>query len=242
MQNTSDVVLEQTACSKCSSSDAFTIYDDGHCHCFSCGYHMYSNRFIPNNKNNKEEKKYALPSDCSDYIPAVALAWLDKYEISQEDILEHKFKWSDSKELLIFPIYREDYNLVMWQGRYFGQNKRHPKYITRGQRQEVLHILGIDKGNRLVFTEDLISAIKISKIAPAMPLWGSHISATLLSRIYKIFPKTAIWLDSDKYKEAIKFQMIASQFGDCRLMYSTNDPKCYSIYELGGMCHGLFDW
>ena len=31
-------VISQGACPHCSSSDAYTEYDDGHAYCYSCNY------------------------------------------------------------------------------------------------------------------------------------------------------------------------------------------------------------
>lgn len=40
----SKVVSKNQPCPKCTSSDAYQIYDDGHGHCFSCGHHTWPNK------------------------------------------------------------------------------------------------------------------------------------------------------------------------------------------------------
>ena len=36
MDNTDSRMIKQQACPHCSSSDAYTLYDDGHAYCYSC--------------------------------------------------------------------------------------------------------------------------------------------------------------------------------------------------------------
>ena len=36
--------ISQGACPFCDSSDAFTLYDDGHGYCFSCGGYQHADK------------------------------------------------------------------------------------------------------------------------------------------------------------------------------------------------------
>jgi len=47
-----DKVIKQGACSNCSSSDANTLYEDGHWYCFSCNTYTPPERKQMNNNNN----------------------------------------------------------------------------------------------------------------------------------------------------------------------------------------------
>lgn len=228
----SNIVIRQTACPVCPSSDAFTEYDDGHCKCYSCGHFIPAGRII-RLRQTKPKDKYAvsLPSDCSSDLPVSALEWLNKYEITLQEARENKFKWSDERQLLIFPIYGNDSTLLFWQGRYFGKDNK-PKYDSRGVKEDILHIISEGKGEEIILTEDLLSAIKVGRQNVAMPLWGSHISINQFKRLFLRFPKVGIWLDSDKFKEAIKYASIGSQIGLTRVIYTELDPKCLSNEQI----------
>lgn len=228
----SSVILEQGACTNCTSSDAFTIYDDGHCKCFSCGHFIPPNR-ISVMAQSKEKKSHVicLPADSSSDLPVFTLEWLNKYDITLQEAREHRFVWSDKEQLLLFPIYGNDSTLRFWQGRYFGKEKK-PKYNSRGMPKDLLHIISEEKGDEIILTEDLISAIKVGRQFPAMPIWGSFISIDQFKRLFLRFTKVGIWLDSDKLKEALKYASIGSQIGNTRVIYSELDPKCYSDNEI----------
>ena len=47
-----DKVIKQGACPNCSSSDANTLYEDGHWYCFSCNTYTPPERKQMNNNNN----------------------------------------------------------------------------------------------------------------------------------------------------------------------------------------------
>lgn len=228
----SNVVIQQTTCPVCPSSDAFTEYDDGHCKCYSCGYFIPAGRVIRIPKNEqKANYVVSIPSDSNSDLPVSALEWLNKYGISLQEAREHKFKWSQEKSLLIFPVYGNDSTLLFWQGRYFGKDNK-PKYDSRGKKENILHIISEDKSEEIILTEDLLSAIKVGRQNAAMPIWGSHISQDLFKRLFLRFPKVGIWLDSDKFKDGIKYASIGSQIGKTRVIYTELDPKCLSDEEI----------
>lgn len=228
----SNVVVQQTACPMCPSSDAFTEYDDGHCKCYSCGYFVPAGRIVRINPTKKKDSQIvSLPRDtCSD-LPVSALEWLSKYDISLQEAREHKFKWSDERQLLIFPIYGNDSSLLFWQGRYFGKENK-PKYDSRGKKEDILHIISENKSEEIILTEDLLSAIKVGRLSASMPVWGSHITIDQFKRLFLRFSKVGIWLDSDKFKDAIKYASIGSQLGSTRVIYTDLDPKCYSDIQI----------
>lgn len=230
----SNLVVEQTACPKCPSSDAFTIYDDGHCKCYSCGHFVPAGRVVRINEAKPKDKyEVRLPRDSNTDLPAFALEWLNKYDITLQEAREHKFKWSEEKQLLLFPIYGHDSTLIFWQGRYFGTEKK-SKYDSRGKKEDIIHIISPKEQDvertydEVILTEDLLSAIKVGRQQAAMPIWGSYISIDQFKRLFLGFDRVGIWLDSDKFKEVIKYASIGSQIGLTRLLYTELDPKCLS--------------
>lgn len=230
-------VLRQGPCPYCSSSDAFTEYDDGGHHCFSCHAHQ------PGNAYKKMMEKLTttlkpvaecppLPEDTTSPLDARAMAWVKKYSITDAEIDQNQMLWSEEKQLLIFPVLNEVGEVLMWQGRYFGPKKTHPKYLTRGLKESLVHIIGQDKKGSLVLTEDLISAIKVSRVAPAMPIWGSSISPELVQRLRLLYPEVLLWLDFDKRDTSIKLAMKHCLWIHIDPLITQLDPKCYSDDEI----------
>ena len=241
--------IKHEACPDCKSSDALAVYDDGHTYCFSCrAYHAGTSKYkVQKEKNNNNKNDTPLlPLDFTIDLPPEALNWLRKYGITHSDIRLHRFGWSQggfviakrTKEpivyapLLIFPIFDQRDNLLMWQGRYFGpENKRAPKYWTVGNKEEIIHILGA--GETVILVEDLLSAIRISKHAASVPIFGSIINNLLITRLSRYFSKCLIWLDKDKraYSEGRMLSM-RPLFDMVGTIKSECDPKEYNDEEI----------
>lgn len=160
------------------------------------------------------------------YLPNHAKEWLAKYELTKEQLDVLSPLYSFNKDLLIFPIYAQG-ELIMYQGRYFGDNPKHPKYLTYGAK-DVLHILG-KQTDSVCVVEDIISAVKVSTVMQAMPLWGSNLSLKDATRLSKMFTTLVIWLDHDKAKESVKQrQAFAPLFQQSLSIITELDPKEYS--------------
>jgi len=237
-------IVSQGPCPRCASSDAYTEYDDGGTHCFSCGLHTPGNAYkkllggaTVTQKKLKLSLCPPLPGDAARLlgwgIDGVfhVVDWLQRYGITHAEMDEYQFLYSPEKRYLIFPVYDPNGNLVMWQARYFGDNPSHPKYITRGVPADVLHILG-RPSDSIVLVEDLLSAIKVSRVAAAMPLWGSHISANLIQRISLEYSSAILWLDYDKRVEAV--EMAIGKAIPIKVVITKHDPKMYNDIEIQG--------
>lgn len=242
--------LYQTNCKACGSSDALTVYED-HVYCFSCRFYQRTKSINPklikkafDNKNDNSAGDLGLPVDCRQELPLVALDWLKQYNITAQDIHEHHFCWSEEGKVirrgtpqeqrfspcLVFPVYDPFGNLVMWQGRYFGTDPRVVKYYHRGAK-DTLHIIG--KSGIIVLVEDIISAIRVSKVARACPLFGSSINLDFLIRLHGVTNEFLIWLDADMGKKAQGAAERATQFFDRVGVIQTElDPKCYKHEEI----------
>jgi len=234
--------LYLTPCSNCGSSDANAVYSDGHSYCFSCKHIEGGVRSIQSMRTEwkKQYSQMVLPEDFDYDIHQEGREWLGKYSLSNKEIVENRFGWSEKgvllrkrniqiAPLLVFPIYDQVGHLLMWQARNFGAVG--PKYLTKGAK-DVLHILG--EGDHVVLTEDLLSAIKVSRITSAMPLWGSFLSLEDARRLSKRFSKLSLWLDKDKTQEAFKQARNYSHLfkEGCSTIRSERDPKEYSTEEI----------
>jgi hypothetical protein len=182
-----------------------------------------------------------LPPDTCRDIPDNGRDWLSSYGLDWNDITSHRIGWSDGglvladgtlfSPCLIFPVYDRFGNLLLWQGRYFGSQKGAPRYYTRGGR-DCIHLLG--KGGPINVVEDMVSAIKVSKVARAIPLFGSSVSLEFLLRLNRISDRFNIWLDSDKAQYARKTKQRAMQFFEhVGVIVTPLDPKCYTPAEIG---------
>lgn len=233
--------LRHAPCPNCGSSDARAIYDD-HEYCFSCKDNTGNKRSLTYYRNEAKQHytTMILPEDFEYSIDKQGLTWLSKYSLTQKEIIVNRFGWSNKgiflkksnttiAPLLVFPVFNEDGHLMMYQCRNFGEVG--PKYLTYGAKDH-LHILG--EGDTIVLTEDLISAIKVSRITSAMPVWGSFLSPENAKRLSSRFSKAYMWLDKDKSQEAFKqAQEYSYLFKDgCTSIRTERDPKEYSAQEI----------
>lgn len=228
--------LHHTNCPDCGSSDALGVFDDGHTWCFSCGAYTTSASLSIDNMENilldkqKERKPTDLPDDFTFNIPNEALAWIKQYSITNQELKDNRIGWSKSGELLIFPYFGEDDEILMWQGRYFP--KRNPKVYTCGDCSSclVLHMVsgtGGGLGDSVVcVVEDPVSALKVGRYVNTTPLFGSHLSIKQAQRIASQFKVMILWLDQDKTKDMIKYaEKYKYFFDDIHIISTELDPK-----------------
>jgi len=176
------------------------------------------------------------PEGWSNTIPERAYNWLTSYELSLNEILNNKIQWDESRQLLIFPVYSPSGDLVMYQGRYFGENEKHPKYLTFGPVVGTYNIHWCSNpliDDCVVVVEDFISAIKVSRVVTSMPMFGSNLNTKQIGVLATLFSKIIWWLDPDKQGEYPKLVNRASLFFDpVHCVYSDLDPKYYSTKEI----------
>lgn len=180
-----------------------------------------------------------MPEDSDTNYPAIALDWIAQYELTKTDLLNHNTLWSESLQRLIFPVFGDE-GLLAYQGRYFGPSapegvKSYPKWHGRGDLKNTFNILGDDSG-KVILVEDIISAIKLSKLTRAMPLYGSHVGIDRFKRLRMLVePSAEVWiyLDPDKRKESIVEARRGELCGlKTKVVYSERDPKEQSFTEL----------
>jgi Zn ribbon nucleic-acid-binding protein len=222
--------VKHEPCPSCGSRDNLGVWSDGHSFCFGCGYRTGPEGNLGTARRRldgevKGESVPPLPEDVSTYIPEVPYNWLKKC-LTDEEILKHRIGWSQGRLSVVFPVFDQQGNLLMWQSRYFGPLGNFPKYLTKGYKGDILHVLGEHPSNRVVLVEDLISAIVVSRVENSMPLWGSTIHLKTLRQLARYYGQIAIWLDSDKLKEAVKAQGVARLlFESVEVLHTEEDPK-----------------
>lgn len=207
-------------------------YSDGHEYCFG-GHGLIRNgsaitKFKVEQESRSVITELALPVDCDITYPHECLAWVSQYELNRNDLLNHDVMWSESWKRLIFPVYDGEKGLVLWQGRYFGDNPDKAKWFTQGDAKSVFHILG--NSNILILVEDIVSAIKLERAGYAvMPLFGCVVGGYRFGKLRLLqnnSSKTIVWLDEDKRTEAVREAKLGRLFGlDCTVIFSKRDPK-----------------
>jgi hypothetical protein len=238
-------LVRKTRCPRCAkqgndrSGDNLAVYDDGHEYCFACGYRTTT--VTTKTMARKLAKKMTLTSDTEpDFsvenytykLPSVALRWLDKYGVTEQERIVNRMVYDLDKDLLVLPIYDGD-RLVVVNCRYFGDNPDYPKYITKGWKSGHYKLFHQPQSRVYVLTEDYISALKVGRVANAIPLLGAHVSPTLVLSCLGKCDYLRIWLDRDKADEAIRFAGRARQWHpNCATIVTEKDPKDYSTEEI----------
>ena len=225
------------------------IYTDGSKYCFSCGLIIDPTNLsvetlaqrlglpAPITKKGTSKNGVVLPSDYSRNLPDEAIDWLRLYGINDAEIEQHHIGWSKNHERVIFPVFDSFDNLLMWQGRYIPTSvgrPSQPKCFTQGFAESVYHIVGDPDDTSLCIVEDILSCIKVSRVMPCMPLWGSVISTKRLVNLTDVVESLVIWLDHDKQDYAIKRALYARPlFNDnVRVVATKYDPKVYGTEEI----------
>jgi len=245
------------------SGNNLAVYSD-HSFCFSCGYkekgrisrspgneggnYSQSSQRLRQQALRDSQQCPPLPNDYVLSLPSVGVKWISQYGITNKEIAVNRIGWSDNgftlggrgnqppiqySPCMVFPIFDIQGTLLMWQARYFGTEKSYPKYITKGKPNEIIHLLGKDTPT-LVIVEDLLSAIKVSRVSRCCPLWGSSPSMVFLNRFRTITNHLVIWLDPDKTIEAEKLRKrVSIIFDKVSIIHSDSDPKVYDENKIG---------
>jgi len=104
-----------------------------------------------------------------------------------------------------------------------------------------MHILGLTNEAKcgIVLVEDMVSAIKVSRYLPAMPLFGNNCSARQLVRLNRVTDRIFIWLDPDMKRRSHWLASAATEVGlKTKVIHSNRDPK----EELDERIKDACDW
>lgn len=231
MQSESYVVRKERcpACARLGndrSMDNLAVFSDGHSYCFRCGYVTGRKTFAK--PVDKPATELVLPQDVTSELPFEARVWLGQYSLARLDIQENSIMWSPHWSRIIFP-YFDDTGLIAWQGRYVGEDKTKAKWFSQGKIHEIIHPIKICK-REAVLVEDIISAIKVSKVVGSIPIFGSSVSTQHLLRLKKIVDRVWYWLDPDMRTKSVSMASTARLYGlDAKVIFSDKDPKEESI-------------
>lgn len=243
--------VDHTKCPECAklgrdrSGNNLALYSDGSEYCFSCGYYRKASGVRAFKKAApRTDRAIQLPFDSTNELPSFVREWLGQYSLTDLDIQLNSILWSEHWQRMILPILIEG-ELVAWQGRYFPSEvntegrsfdpQSKAKWFSQGNIHEILYLVGNTKTDRVVLTEDIISAICVAKVPTvcAMPVFGSHISTKTILRLKQYYDIIDVWLDYDKAKESMKFSNTIRSIGcSSKSIITPKDPKEYSQEEI----------
>lgn len=221
--------LHHIPCPKCGSRDNCGEYDD-HFFCFGCKYYKPKDDIgsVRSRYNQRQSQEIAGDSNSIETslpIPPEPLRWLLSYGITLQEIESSSISWNEEQQLLVLMKAPE-----YWQARCFGNQKT--KYLSKGTKPLTFY----GYADKLVCVEDILSAIKISRLSPewcALPLLGCSLSEDFIQRLSGRFKSVVIWLDRDKAKDALAIARNLKQRGfNASIVVSPLDPKEYSKEEI----------
>lgn len=225
-------------CPKCGSRDNLSRYSDESAWCWGCGYLEKSPLEVRLKQLTQPEMTVVksteniLPDDATEIIMPQHLAWLKQYGLTNDEISQ-SFLSIPSRNSLACIIERdpETQAVLSYQERNFD---RKPKYLTYGKvKNHIWSPRGLT-GEACVMVEDAVSAIKVSRVLPAVALFGCNLDRNTATRLSRLVDGAYIWLDPDKRLEAT---LIANRLGwlfkdGIHVIWSDKDPKEHTMSQI----------
>lgn len=215
--------LRHEPCPKCRevgndrSGNNLARYSNGSAFCFSCGYLERAERYSP--QGGTRESGDRPPRDLTPDIPSPNKEWLAQY-LTEEEIRKH-FVYSPSLQRHIFQ-----------EGSYWEARSvtRQPKTLSHGDKPFIL----FGRGGTICVVEDVVSAIKVGRVAAGLPLFGNSLPPDWMVLLAKLRPsRILIWLDPDMATQSWKLtRKMNSLCGCARSVRSEMDPKDYSTEQI----------
>lgn len=206
-------------------------------HCFNCGKSGFEkcspaergkNYAQKRNMKTETDEKNTTCELPSDYRPITKHKWLSDYGITEEECLAYRIGISEKMGRIILPIYDENELLLGYQAR--AIEKSNVKYITHKNTDKPLLFLSNRRdGDRVVIVEDILSAIKVGRVAPAIAILGSPERAGKGVKLkIRGYPLVIIWFDADKLKSGLLWASHLKCLGhDTSVVWTDRDPKEY---------------
>lgn len=215
-------------------------YDGLHAHCFRCDdttvHQMQTSMTAVSAalRARAEElfsARVALPSDFTLDIPEQHAVWLYKASILKEQARRYGIGWSKELGRIILPVYTPAKELAFIQARAVDFPKQQPKYLNNAGAAAKRALFLADENpvrrDVLVFTEDILSAIRVGRFCEAGAICGVRVNDYVLS-ILSRYKTIILWLDPDTagvsgMRKAAK--LIELYHDDVRRILSQRDPK-----------------
>lgn len=166
--------------------------------------------------------------------PLHARVWVYKAGLNNDELQRLGFRYSDRSDRVIMPVLNDDKYIVFWQARGFSDAV--PKYIAPAvDRSNIVAKHGVGKGELLVLTEDILSAIKVGRQCEAWCIMGTSLPDPIIMQIVNRDRPVLIGLDPDAAgrRGAGKVRKTLAALGIKVLVsYMERDPKLHSNQEI----------
>lgn len=228
--------------------DGLTILAYCH-HCGKRGYHNQTdsaniktllaakeNRKVLAKVGGKYEHK--LPRDCKSFgsdWPTPARVWVRRYGITKRELDDYGICYSESLGRVVMPVYDGD-GLALYQARKIFDFDDGPKYLTYHNRNGSVWFSHLPSIRTLVICEDILSAIKVSRLLPSCAVLGTSISDKSFNIITKQFDEFIIFMDDDNIDVRTKQLTLKNRlemFGKVRIVHTKGkDAKEHTNQQL----------
>lgn len=226
-----------TECPKCraigndKAGDNLVVYENGHSHCFACGYHVFPKYAKPIKESKPYGPKGVLPTDFTREVPAAAWKWLLQYGLPYTHWKDYTGYSKEAGERLVFTIPGES-GVAFSIGRLLQDaTKDQRKWYVWGDSHKHCHVVGRGRGSVTVLVEDLISAHKVGEVTEAIPLFGTAIHPCHYYYLINSNKPVVLWLDKDQElhvkKKALQLESIIDK--PVKLVITDKDPKSLSL-------------
>jgi hypothetical protein len=186
--------------------------------CFACGYFVKP-RIVAIKEKLRES---AADNLLRGALPFHAREYLKRYLSNQE--IDAHFTWDVRRDRLVL--------LDTLPGFYWGRDPtgKDPKVISLGFTPlRIFTELDVNKCRTCVIVEDPISALKVSRHCPTVPLFGAHLPEDWMRSMTRFpFANLIFWLDEDKAKQALTYALMLKNLFHTNIIVSKKDPKDYT--------------
>ena len=216
-------------------------------HCWRCGAgggkSFRERNHIRTRKNNVlNTDTISLPPDLE--IEPVRChplmnVWLGQAGITRAEREQHSIGWSEEQSRAILPIFMHG-KLVAYQERRLLPHDNGPQYLTtrlRSVKHPLFQTGPTYHGGTMVIVEDILSAIKVGRVANATALLGVFLPDESTQYILRLKPgNVKVMLDNDNPQVRVQQRRILRRLGafapTSRVFVDGRDPKLMSESEL----------
>lgn len=238
-------------CSSCGSKDNVAWYagDGGRSSgfCFGCGkFYREASQILtgitptgtdtprlPQVGSRSEAGVRPLADDIGHYYPIKVVEWAKQYHLGPTDLIRNNVFWSPKNEQLFYIFYGADKEVCLWQARNFRATTTHKsRFFTSGSTADVIAAYYPEQtGDSCCIVEDCVSAIRVSQSGRAgVPCFSASMPSVKLTRLARMYRRIDVWLDNDKFKEAVGLSQKIQTLGyESRVIHTKDDPKCYTV-------------
>lgn len=204
--------IKHEPCPECGSRDNLARYDDGSGWCFGCGHYEGAQK-----KRAERVVKSAYRASFTE-VATLPPKW-------EEELVNRGL---NASERAMFK-YSPELDRLIWRDGDFAEARcffgKQPKTLSFGHKG--FHLFG--EGSPIVLVEDVFSAVRVGRVTSAVSLFGSVIPKPWMLLLTKLTKDVIIWLDSDKYPEALKQARQLKLLGlSVSVVNTPLDPKEYN--------------